>query len=67
MEIWRDRNPGKREYTWYSPKDNGFRLDQAFAPEAISPALKRIHYDWGEGGRSARLSDHAAIVMDIES
>lgn len=65
-DIWRERNPDGREYTWYSSKDNGFRLDQAFSPKSVTPAIKSIRYDWGEGGRSARLSDHAAIVVDME-
>ncbi len=66
-DLWRDRHPADREFTWYSAKGNGFRLDQAFASPAVESAVAHIRYDWGDGGREARLSDHAAILMDIQT
>ncbi|MCR9291855.1 MAG: endonuclease/exonuclease/phosphatase family protein [bacterium] len=64
-DVWRDRNPAGREYTWYSTKGNGFRLDQAFASPVALSSVKDVRYDWGHGGREAKLSDHAAIVLDV--
>lgn len=66
-DVWRSRNPGTREYTWYnrSGAKAGFRLDQLFATKSIEPQIRNLRYDWGEGGRPAKLSDHAAIVFDM--
>ena len=54
-----------RAYTWYSPNGrNGFRLDQAFLSPSLLPRLKGVSYEWG-GGRTAGLSDHAALLVDL--
>lgn len=63
QEVWRERNPDAREFTWYSNHSNGFRLDQVFAPNHFADAISNIRYGWG--GREAKLSDHAAIVFDV--
>ena len=65
MDVWRSRNPTAREYTWYHNSGNGFRLDQGFAPKPFEGNVTQIRYDWGQGGRDAKLSDHAAIVFDV--
>ena len=65
QDVWRERNPHAREFTWYSHRDNGFRLDQAFAPNDFAAAISNIRHDWGAGGRDTKLSDHAAIVFDL--
>ena len=65
-DVWRHRNPDAREFTWYSSKDNGFRLDQAFATQALNQEVAGIRYDWGGNGRMAGLSDHAAVILDLE-
>ena len=70
---WKDAfrllHGNKKDYTWYSPNGrNGFRLDQAFLYPSLHDKLKYFEHVWG-GNTSARredLSDHAAIVMDIE-
>jgi exonuclease III len=58
-----------RAYTWYSPNGrNGFRIDQAFVNAALLGRLKNIAYVWGgrpRHGRRDRLSDHAALLVDL--
>ena len=59
-----------RAYTWYSPNGgNGFRLDQAFVNHQLRPRLQDVRYDWGRRASPAgrRLSDHAALLVDLES
>ena len=60
----------RREYTWYSPNGrNGFRLDQAFINRALQPRLKGLVYDWGVRrriGSGLALSDHAALLLDLD-
>jgi exonuclease III len=58
-----------RAYTWYSPNGgNGFRIDQAFVNQQLRPRLRDVRYDWGRRvGRRGRLSDHAALLVDLQS
>ena len=63
---WRDAfrhlRGGARAYTWYSPNaGNGFRIDQAFVNPELLPSLAGLRHAWGR----ARLSDHAALVVDF--
>jgi len=57
-----------RDYTWYSPNGrNGFRLDQAFIHPALHNRITTFEYAWGGNTevRREELSDHAAIILDI--
>lgn len=60
----------RREYTWYSHKDNGFRLDHAFLSPQLAPRLTAFRHDWGRNPaqpeRREGLSDHAAMVLDFD-
>ena len=73
MEVlnWHDGfrylHEDKREFTWYSPNGrNGFRLDQAFLHRQLLSALKNFRHDWGNGDRRDALSDHAAMIVDLD-
>ena len=69
VDAFRLLNGDTRAYTWYSPNgDNGFRLDQAFVNADLRSRLKRAWYQWGRASRRARaaLSDHAALLVDVE-
>ena len=63
-----------RAYTWYSPNGgNGFRIDQAFVNRELRPWLSEARHEWGaaDADRSRRqrrdaLSDHAALLVDLE-
>jgi len=68
-DAWRHLHGDARAYTWYSHRNNGFRLDQAFVNPELLPALKTIQYRWGhdpnQPNRRDALSDHAAIVLEL--
>lgn len=69
LDAFRHLRPDARAYTWYSPNGrNGFRLDQAFVNAALLTRLQGVEYVWGgarHGARSHRLSDHAALLVDL--
>lgn len=66
-DMFRALHGQKREYTWYSPNGkNGFRLDEAFANKRLQPYITSFEYVWGQSDEHRQLSDHAAILMDIE-
>ena len=66
-DAFRELHGRARAYTWYSPNGrNGFRLDQAFVSPSLRSRLESVSYEWG-GGRTARMSDHAALIIDLEN
>jgi exonuclease III len=74
---WRDAfrhvRGARREYTWYSPNGgNGFRIDQAFVSRRLVDRVRDVEHVWavagGEGAvRRDALSDHAALIIDLEA
>jgi len=67
-DAFRHLRPEGRAYTWYSPNGrNGFRIDQAFVNASLLARLKDAAYVWGgrPGARRDRLSDHAALLVDL--
>ena len=69
VDAFRHLRVDARAYTWYSPNGrNGFRIDQAFVNAPLLARLKDAMYVWGGAasrGRRDRLSDHAALVVDL--
>ena len=70
---WRDGfrhvHADRREFTWFSPNaGNGFRLDQAFLHPHLVPRLTGVSHHWAgaSGGRRDQLSDHAALLLDLD-
>ncbi len=69
-DAYRQLHKDGRVYSWYSHRDNGFRLDQAFLSPDLSPALTAMRYEWGATAtlpnKRAALSDHAAMIFDLD-
>lgn len=61
----------RREFSWYSHRNNGFRLDQAFCSPQLLPAVTGFRHAWGKNpeqpDRREGLSDHAALIIDMAS
>ena len=70
QDGFRTLYPEKREYTWYSHRDNGFRLDQVFVNGALAGHLTDVRHIWPPHqeapGRRDGLSDHAMLVADFK-
>ena len=66
-DVFRRLHGQRREYTWYSPNGrNGFRLDQAFVNSHLINQVRSFQYVWGQGTGFHQLSDHAAILLDLD-
>jgi exodeoxyribonuclease-3 len=63
-DLWRRRYPDGREYSWYSTRGNGFRIDHAFLSPALAARAGEIRYSHAE--RLAGLSDHSPLIVDLE-
>jgi exonuclease III len=64
-DVWRDRFPEGREFSWYSHRGNGFRIDHAFASARLARSIGDIRYSHVE--RVGGLSDHSALLVEIEA
>ncbi len=67
---WRDPfralHPEADAPTWISRIGRGFRLDQAFVNPELHAVVSSCSYDWGKDADPGDLSDHAAILLDLE-
>ncbi len=63
-DLWRRRNPEGREFSWYSTRGNGFRIDHAFLSPALVGRAGDVRYSHDE--REAGISDHSLLVLDLE-
>jgi len=62
-DLWRSRNPERREFSWYSTRGNGFRIDHAFLSPSLAARTAAIRYSHDE--RLAGLSDHSPLIVEI--
>ena len=71
VDAFRHLHGDRREYSWYSHRNNGFRLDYAFCSPELGPSIKAAQYVWGRDPGNIRrreaLSDHAALIVDLEN
>jgi len=68
-DAFRHLHGDRREYTWYSHRNNGFRLDHAFCSPELVPAIVGLQHAWGrdseQPNRRDALSDHAAVIIEF--
>jgi exonuclease III len=62
-DLWRHRNPEVREYSWFSTRGNGFRIDHAFLSDALAARTGTIRYSHAE--RLAGISDHSPLILEL--
>jgi len=62
-DLWRQRYPEGREFSWYSTRGNGFRIDHAFLSPALAGRAGEVRYSHAE--REAGISDHSALILDL--
>jgi exodeoxyribonuclease-3 len=62
-DLWRHRHPDGREYSWYSHRGNGFRIDHAFLSPGLAARAGTVWYSHDE--RLAGLSDHSVLLLDV--
>ena len=62
-DLWRRRYPEGREFSWYSTRGNGFRIDHAFLSPILASRAGPIRYSHDE--RRVGLSDHSPLILDL--
>jgi exodeoxyribonuclease-3 len=65
-DVWRQANPGVREWTWVEPwgRHVGYRLDHALVSPPLLSRVENVHYSHAE--REANISDHSAVVLSLK-
>jgi exodeoxyribonuclease-3 len=63
-DLWRRRYPDGREFSWYSTRGNGFRIDHAFLSADLTARAAAVRYSHEE--RLAGLSDHSPLILDLK-
>lgn len=64
VDAWRHLHPQARQFTWYSHRRRGFRLDHAFLSPAVAPRLRSARFD--HAVRESGATDHSALVVELE-
>lgn len=64
VDAWRFIHHDEREYTWFSNKGNGFRVDHAFINANYKNNIVECYYSHDE--RIHKLSDHSMMEIKIE-
>ncbi|HYM71622.1 MAG TPA: endonuclease/exonuclease/phosphatase family protein [Stellaceae bacterium] len=62
-DLWRRRYPDGREFSWFSTRGNGFRIDHAFLSPGLAARAGAVRYSHGE--RLAGLSDHSPLIVEL--
>jgi exonuclease III len=70
VDLWRQRNPNAREYSWYSclpggAVGSGFRLDHVLASPNLVSRVVSCSYD--HATRQTEASDHAPICVEFSA
>ena len=64
IDCYRAVHGDRREYSWYSPNgNNGYRLDHCFLSASLGSKLVGAKFD--HDVRTARLSDHSLLTVDL--
>ncbi len=64
IDAYRYDNPKKRTYSWYSVKNNGFRIDHVLLTRDLVKFLGSVFYD--HSTRST-LTDHSGLIVELLS
>ena len=64
VDAWRHIHPRTREFTWFSQRARGFRLDHAFLSPACAPRLRAAWFD--HSVRATGATDHSALIVDLQ-
>jgi exodeoxyribonuclease III len=63
-DVWRHRFPERREFSWFSHRGNGFRVDHAFFSASLARRAGAIRYSHTE--RERGLSDHSPLLIELQ-
>lgn len=63
IDGWRMFHNDKKDYTWYSNKGIGFRIDHIFCSPNFTQVLSKVEYS--HQIREEKITDHSALIVEI--
>jgi exonuclease III len=64
IDAWRQHHGDRKEFTWFSNANNGFRVDHAFVSPTLFPRVRKVWYSHRE--RELKISDHSVLLLDLD-
>ncbi len=64
-DLWRSVHGNRRQYSWWSTRGNGFRIDHAFGSRPLAQRIASI--DYVDEPRIEGLSDHSLLVVQLDA
>lgn len=64
VDAWRSRNAAAREFSWFSHRGNGFRIDHALCTTELDQRIRRV--DYVQSCRLSAITDHAALLVSSD-
>jgi exonuclease III len=65
IDSWRSRNLECREFSWYSNKGNGFRIDHVFSTLLLNQSIQHVGYN--HLPRINDETDHSAMIVEFDA
>lgn len=63
VDAWRVKN-SEQDYSWFGREGDGYRFDHLFVSKNLKNKIKKCYYD--HNVRESKLSDHSAMILDLE-
>ncbi len=63
LDAFRKLNPKKRDYSWIGKTGDGYRYDHCFVSKKLAKHLYKSFYL--HTPRTSKLSDHAALIIEL--
>ncbi|SFR84669.1 Exonuclease III [Agromyces sp. CF514] len=63
VDPWRRSHPDRREYSWFSTRGNGFRVDHAYVHPSLLDDVLNAFYD--QIPLAEKATDHAALILEF--
>ncbi len=63
-DAWRTMHPLGNEFSWYSQKNNGFRIDHILLSTGLRGCLEKAEFSHVE--RETGTSDHSILAVELK-
>jgi exodeoxyribonuclease-3 len=64
LDAYRLQHPTGMEHSWVDYENRGYRFDHVFVSQSLAGLVRRC--DYVHSPRESDLSDHSALVLELE-
>lgn len=66
IDAFRHLHPSIQEYSWVGRTGDGYRYDHCFVSENLLPSVKKCYYFHKPREQEIKLSDHSALITELD-